>query len=464
MRDLIRRHFGRERFLYVYHIDQSDGGDRVLDIASDGDVQFDEEFYKHLQRTHGAALREKLFFFIDNRNVIGKDIPFQLDYQRRYGQPLFRRSVVLAHDVDDFSKIWQAMGRSRTMNETRFTIYKSQIGAEAETEAPLDIKRHPLTRQLYVRNCDQKMAGNLSSIYQTLVSLYNLAQDRFYYPSEIANVFIDKMEMTIVAKVRRHELALARSILEGDPVAATILTHILGDKFRRAASPAIASAQLAPPLVRAVLGHVVQQKFEQRVEADAPLHYELLRFLCGEQEGGTMEISYTKQQQKQKQTQSNKNQDQDTMEAWDRRHQLTWSDQTDNYFEYTLRPGGDLGKAALHAPFAVPIVKLAYVADGRRRHINVYPTLQFLYSHHVYPEYVTREVKELLESLQDPADFCRRFLEGANAVAERDAEAEQGAAAGGAADLGLQVLVKTLALAGRGRVGSAPSSTTTRCG
>ncbi len=28
---------------------QSDGGDRVLDISSDGDVQFDEELYKHLQ-------------------------------------------------------------------------------------------------------------------------------------------------------------------------------------------------------------------------------------------------------------------------------------------------------------------------------------------------------------------------------------------------------------------------------
>ena len=127
MRDLIRRHFGRERFLYVYHIDQSDGGDRVLDIASDGDVQFDEEFYKHLQRTHGAALREKLFFFIDNRNVIGKDIPFQLVYQRTYGIPLFFHSAVLAHDVTDFSKIWQAMGRSRTMNGTRFTIFTSLI-------------------------------------------------------------------------------------------------------------------------------------------------------------------------------------------------------------------------------------------------------------------------------------------------------------------------------------------------
>ena len=49
VRDLVRAHFGPDRFQYVYHIDQSDGGDRVLDIASDGDVQFDEELYKHLQ-------------------------------------------------------------------------------------------------------------------------------------------------------------------------------------------------------------------------------------------------------------------------------------------------------------------------------------------------------------------------------------------------------------------------------
>ena len=35
--------------------------------------------------------------------------------------------MVLAHDVDDFSKIWQAMGRSRTMNDTRFSVYKSDI-------------------------------------------------------------------------------------------------------------------------------------------------------------------------------------------------------------------------------------------------------------------------------------------------------------------------------------------------
>ena len=49
VRDLVRAHFGPDRFRYVYHIDQSDGGDRMLDIVSDGDVQFDEELYKHLQ-------------------------------------------------------------------------------------------------------------------------------------------------------------------------------------------------------------------------------------------------------------------------------------------------------------------------------------------------------------------------------------------------------------------------------
>tara|TARA_B100000787_G_scaffold143422_1_gene113011 strand:- start:272 stop:433 length:162 start_codon:yes stop_codon:yes gene_type:complete len=53
-----------------------------------------------------------------------------------------------------------------------------------------------------------------------------------------------------------------------------------------------------------------------------------------------------------------------------------------------------MAKAALHMPFAVPIVKLAYTDDdGARRHISIYPTLQFLYSHHVCPEYVTREVR-----------------------------------------------------------------------
>ena len=51
---------------------QSDGSDRILYMNSDNDVQFDEEFYKYLCNTYGAQLREKVFFFVDNRNVIGE--------------------------------------------------------------------------------------------------------------------------------------------------------------------------------------------------------------------------------------------------------------------------------------------------------------------------------------------------------------------------------------------------------
>eukprot|EP01043_Picozoa_sp_COSAG02_P023858 COSAG02_NODE_1285_length_13457_cov_11.145606_9_plen_1761_part_00 len=55
VRDLVLKHFGPERFHYVYHIDQVDSSDRVLSIDSDNDVQFDEEFYKHLCKTYGAV-------------------------------------------------------------------------------------------------------------------------------------------------------------------------------------------------------------------------------------------------------------------------------------------------------------------------------------------------------------------------------------------------------------------------
>lgn len=72
VRDLIKKHFGPDRFLYVYHIDQADNSDRVLCVNSDNDVQYDEEFYKYLCQTYGAGMREKIFFFVDNRNVIGK--------------------------------------------------------------------------------------------------------------------------------------------------------------------------------------------------------------------------------------------------------------------------------------------------------------------------------------------------------------------------------------------------------
>lgn len=121
VRALILKHFGPDCFHYIYHIDQTDGSDRMLCIRTNNDVAFDEEFYKHLCRTYAASLSSKVFFFVDNRNYIGKtpaprcldkhsiltsalsftgkDVPYQLGYQRQFQLPLFTKSVVIAHDV-----------------------------------------------------------------------------------------------------------------------------------------------------------------------------------------------------------------------------------------------------------------------------------------------------------------------------------------------------------------------------
>jgi hypothetical protein len=94
--------FGLDQFHYIYHID--DNGDRVLCIDTENDVCFDEEFFTYAVKKYGQELSKRVFFFIDNRNVIGKDVPFQLSFRRDFGSPLFCKSLVLAHDVDDFSK------------------------------------------------------------------------------------------------------------------------------------------------------------------------------------------------------------------------------------------------------------------------------------------------------------------------------------------------------------------------
>eukprot|EP00804_Cyclotella_cryptica_P011896 CCRYP_004399-RA/>CCRYP_004399-RA protein AED:0.06 eAED:0.06 QI:211/0.78/0.8/1/0.71/0.6/15/1860/1813 len=74
VRKLVLKQFGAHCFHYVYHIDQTDGSDRMLCIRTNNDVSFDEEFYKHLCRTYGASLSSKIFFFVDNRNYIGRYI------------------------------------------------------------------------------------------------------------------------------------------------------------------------------------------------------------------------------------------------------------------------------------------------------------------------------------------------------------------------------------------------------
>jgi hypothetical protein len=411
IRDLVKKHFGADRFDYIYHIDQTDNSDRVLCTTSDNDVQYDEEFYNFMCKKHGAGMNDRIFFFIDNRNVVGKDVPFQLVFQRHYGRPLFTKSLVLAHDMDDFSKIWQAMGRSRTMNDTVFSIYKSDIPSELATAGAKvqDIKKHALSRYLYVRNCDCKMAGNISSVYLTLIALYNLSQQSFYYCDEIVNTFLEKMENTIALKVTAHENLLAGTILLSS-VPARILLHIFADKFKKSSNSVVSNYQLTPAKVNQILRQVVRQKFEQRDRSGD--HFDdLVVFLSGEQQS-LMEISYTKQQQKQKQQQQNKNQDSDTMGIFDKKNQLELSYQTEDYFESTLDSSNDVGKLSLNLTTTVPIFSLSYVADGKRRMINVYPTLQFLYSHHIRGEYLSNDVQKsfLNYKRQSATQFFANFI------------------------------------------------------
>lgn len=125
VRNTIKKVFGNTKYKYIYYIDQVSCQDRILYVENENDIPYDDEFYKYLVQKYGEKVPEKIFFYIDNRNVIGKDIPYQLIFKKKFDAPLIYQSVVLAHDIEDFSKIWQAMGRSRTMNMTNFVIYKN---------------------------------------------------------------------------------------------------------------------------------------------------------------------------------------------------------------------------------------------------------------------------------------------------------------------------------------------------
>ena len=338
--------------------------------------------------------------------------------------------------ISSFSHLVQ--GRSRTMNETTFSIYKSNIpaGMIAESSGPGDIKKQPLTTLLYTKNCDCKMAGNLSSIYQTLVALFNLSQDSFYYSGqllfvpffhqipmqcssfnylpcfiylldEIVNSFIEKLEMTIKIKVKILEDKMARGVL-GTPVPARILQHIFLDKFHRSSNKTVAENELSPQMVDSLVRQIVQQKFEQR-HSSGDIYDNYIRFLSGEQES-LMEISYTKQQQKQKQKQKTKSQDNDTMDAFDKRNQLSFVSRVDNYFDSTINAGNDNTKINLSLPIPVPIFTMQYSVGGRKSAINVYPTIQFLYSHHIVGKYITDEVHHVLKGVADSTKFCSDFV------------------------------------------------------
>lgn len=407
----INKHFGPDTFHYLYHIGQTDNSDRVLCLKTGNDIQYDEEFYKYLCKTYGADLRDHIFFFVDNRNVIGKDIPFQLIYQKHYGRALFTKSVVIAHDVDDFSKIWQAMGRSRTMNQTEFSIYKSDIPSELLQQmgdgGAQDIKALDLTRLLYVSNCDRKMAGNISSIYLTLIALYNLARENFYYSDKIVNVFLDKMEDTITNKVVGHENELVHEVL-GRSVQAGILQHILSDKFRKSPESTVSEESLDREKLELLLRQIVQQKYEQRSRS-GDIFDDLILFLSGEQKS-LMEISYTKQHQKQKQKQQNKNQDSDAMGLFDERHRFSIKLSSSSYFEDSREGLEDQTKSMLNMPFSVPILSLDYTIGGKRQTINVYPTMQFLYSHHIRQEYIDDKVRGIINAKRSFDEYYDDFI------------------------------------------------------
>ena len=76
------------------------------------------------------------------------------------------------------------------------------------------------------------MVSFFFSLFQTLISLFNLSQDKFYYNDEIVNVFLEKMHGTIGSKVKKHVDNVRRHILgHSNPVPRLILEHILADKF-----------------------------------------------------------------------------------------------------------------------------------------------------------------------------------------------------------------------------------------
>lgn len=254
-----------------------------------------------------------------------------------------------------------------------------------------DIKKQELTRHLYVHNCDCKIAGNISSIYLTLIALYNLSNKSFYYRDEIVNVFLEKMESTIAKNLLGHQRKLLNLVL-GNSVPAQIFLHILIDKFKRSSNKAVSGESLSNDRVTELLKHIVQQKFEQRVPSGNILD-DYIIFLSGEQHS-LMEISYTKQQQKQKQKQQNKNQDSDAMGVFDKRNQLHLQWGVDNYFEDTKTPEDDLAKLYLNLPSAIPIATIAYEFAGKEQTIRIYPTLQFMYSHFISGAYITAAVQD----------------------------------------------------------------------
>jgi len=172
-------------------------------------------------------------------------------------------------------------------------------------------------------------------------------------------------------------------------------------------------------MVNAMVRQIVRQKFEQRVPS-GDIYDDYIRFLSGEQQS-LMEISYTKQQQKQKQKQKAKSQDNDTMDSFDKQNRLYFTNKTENYFDATVDSQQDSTKDILSLPVSIPIFTMQYSIGGNTNIIHVYPTVQFLYSHHVMPRYINGDVKQLLEKYSgDKTQFYSDFVSAVKTCPKND--------------------------------------------
>lgn len=251
---------------------------------------------------------------------------------------------------------------------------------------------------------------SLPECFDCAVQFEIINRNAFTFLDEIVNTFIEKMDKSIGAKIEHIEEKISKTISR-DPASARILQHILIDKFRRSPNKIVAESNLTSSMSDMLSRHIVRQKFEQR-NPSKDIFDDYILFLSGEQVS-LMEISYTKQQQKQKQKQKTKSQDNDTMDEFNPRNQLNLTFKVDDYFKATIRADEDNAKMALSLPLSIPIFKMFYWdrITGKKKAINVYPTLQFLMSHHIKPAYIDDEVRKLVSrSINDLYQASLDFL------------------------------------------------------
>merc|ERR1712151_1469324 len=99
------------------------------------------------------------------------------------------------------------------------------------------------------------------------------------------------------------------------------------------------------------------------------------------------------------------------MGLFNKKNQLQLTFSTENYFEHTKAPTEDSSKILLNLPCSVPITTIIYGFGATQHTINIYPTLQFLYSHHIQSSYMTSEVQKMFKEFNgDVSNYYARFL------------------------------------------------------